>query len=389
MNVFISSVIGGLGEFRDVVDNAITTLGHNAIRAEDFNASPQSPRLACLQEVRDSGGVVLIVGERYGDIQQSGLSATHEEYREARNSHLPIIVMVQNNVNRETQQENFLQEVRDWASGLYTGSFNSTQDLYTNTIRSLHELDLQRAQGPVNTDETLSRALAELSQEDNLKLYNRTPANAWNHFQEPFVNRVTPQSASIALSLSCGPTTSILRPAQVESQDLKNSARDLTLRGNDPLFIIDDGAQTTVDDGNLIVMQKERFVRISEQGTITYVSIINHPGGLFVIIEENVIDEISRFIEFANSALDHLDDSNRLSHCGIAALLLNAAHSGWKTRAQHEQNPNEVVVHVPFSSRSIQPVSLSPPVFPRNELMPRKSDLAQDLTIKLRRMLYS
>ena len=48
MNVFISSVIGGLGEFRDVVDNATTTLGHNAIRAEDFNASPQSPdSLAC------------------------------------------------------------------------------------------------------------------------------------------------------------------------------------------------------------------------------------------------------------------------------------------------------------------------------------------------------
>ena len=76
MKVFVSSLIGGFESFRAAAASAISTLGHEPVMAEDFPASPDSPQTACLAGVRDSGAVVLILGERYGYVQASDLSAT-------------------------------------------------------------------------------------------------------------------------------------------------------------------------------------------------------------------------------------------------------------------------------------------------------------------------
>ena len=94
MRVFISSLITGFESLRDAAASASATLGHEPVRAEDFQASPDSPQQACLAGVRGSDVVVLILGERYGVVQQSGLSATHEEYRVARESR-PVLVFIQ------------------------------------------------------------------------------------------------------------------------------------------------------------------------------------------------------------------------------------------------------------------------------------------------------
>ena len=388
MKIFISSVIGGMESFRDAAAKAIQTLDNDIVRAEYFDASPQSPRLACLQAVQDSDAMILIIGERYGDKQGSDLSATHEEYREAGRMHLPVIVMVQEKVDRETSQNDFLREVREWEDGHYTGSFSSPEELYTNTIKSLHKLDMQQARGPVDENEILKRALVELSQEEQLRLYQKVQNRPWLKKQEPYFQRISPQSPQISLSLSCGPLTNILRPAEIESSKLRNNIREIALRGTEPLFTIDDGAQTNIDEGKLIIAQENRFARLDEYGTLTYVTTYQRPGSLLVIIEEDVEEEINRFIEFANNTLDHIDDSNRLSHCGIAALLLNATYSDWKSRSQYQQNPNMSSVPLAMSSQRMKPVTLSPPTLRRTELTSRKSELVEDLTIKLRRIFY-
>ncbi len=75
------------------------------IRSEDFGASPLSPQQACLAGVRESDMVILLLGARYGQKQESGLSPTHEEYREARDRQRPILVFVQGDVEREPDQE--------------------------------------------------------------------------------------------------------------------------------------------------------------------------------------------------------------------------------------------------------------------------------------------
>ena len=84
MKIFVSSLISGNESFRAAVAEAAQTLGYELIKAEDFSATTASPQQACLAAVRACDVVVLLLGERYGYTQPSGLSATHEEYREAR-----------------------------------------------------------------------------------------------------------------------------------------------------------------------------------------------------------------------------------------------------------------------------------------------------------------
>ena len=70
--------------YREAAAQAIRTLDHEPRMAEDYGASPGSPQETCLRGVRNADATVLLLGTRYGARQESGLSATHEEYREAR-----------------------------------------------------------------------------------------------------------------------------------------------------------------------------------------------------------------------------------------------------------------------------------------------------------------
>lgn len=141
MRVFISSVIDGMKDCRETVTQAIVALGHEVVRAEDLSASSDSPRVACLEKVRGSEAIVLILGKRYGVIQASGLSATHEEYSAAREAQKPVLVMVQQNVELELLQQEFVQEVQDWETGLYTDTFDTREQLLLKTVAALQQLE--------------------------------------------------------------------------------------------------------------------------------------------------------------------------------------------------------------------------------------------------------
>lgn len=106
MKVFVSSLIRGFEEFRGAAADAVTTLGHTPVRAEEFGASPASAQQACLAGVRDADLIVLILGDRYGYPQASGLSATHEEYREARDNS-PVLVFIKSGTDVEPAQAAF------------------------------------------------------------------------------------------------------------------------------------------------------------------------------------------------------------------------------------------------------------------------------------------
>jgi hypothetical protein len=92
--------------------------------AEDFRAQPRSSQIACLDGVRQSGAMVLIVGSGYGARQPSGLSATHGEYREAREG-CPVFAFTQQDVTRESEQQTFLEEVQAWDTGMFRESFST------------------------------------------------------------------------------------------------------------------------------------------------------------------------------------------------------------------------------------------------------------------------
>jgi hypothetical protein len=104
MRIFLSSVISGMEEYRAAARQGAETLGHTVTAAEDFGASPLSPQQVCLAGVRDADLVVLLLSERYGTPQGSGLSPTHEEYRAARGVK-PVLAFVQTGVTPEPGQK--------------------------------------------------------------------------------------------------------------------------------------------------------------------------------------------------------------------------------------------------------------------------------------------
>ena len=245
MKVFISSVISGMEAYREAAAQAVRALGHEVVRAEDFGAQPESPQVACLAGVRQADAVVLLMGERYGAPQSSGLSATHEEYREARERR-PVLVMVQDGVEREADQDAFVREVQDWAQGHYTNSFADPDRLRDAVTRALHDLELAHATGPVDPDEMLQRAIALL------------PDERHGHSG----------SARLALALTGGPVQTVLRPAELEAPALRERLQQMALFGESAVLTTQQGTETRIDQDMLIFEQPERSIGISETGSI-------------------------------------------------------------------------------------------------------------------------
>ena len=308
MKVFISSVISGMEKFRDAVDEAIGTLKHEVVRAEGFGASPASPRIACLEGVRSSDATVLILGQRYGDKQSKGLSATHEEYKEAREAQQTVVVMIQKDVSREPLQQKFIQEVRDWETGHYTGSFGTREELFRETIRVLHQLDLQKATGPVNSDEILQRALDQLPQPGQLHFVRRIPHGGPQHEKGYYLQKYSPQGPLLALTLACGPFQNVLRPAQLESLALSDRLLEIALHGPAAVFTTEEGTDAEVAGDALLLQQQSRAIHLYEDGSLSFAAILPRPTfGLSGIIEEDVSEEIDRFISFADEVLSYID----------------------------------------------------------------------------------
>ena len=365
MRVFISSVIGGMEEYRDAAADAIRVLRHTAIRAEDFGASPAAPRIACLNAMRSSDAVVLILGSRYGDTQESGLSATHEEYREARDTR-PVLVMVQKGVDFEPRQQEFRDEVQDWQSGQYTQFFNSSFELKDAVIGALHDLSISRATSSVDSDELLDLALENLEEEEG---YSSSPR--------------------LAVAMTSGPIQNVVRPAELESSDLKQSLIKTALFGPHPIFTHELGTNSQIDSETLMLGQDGRNIWIQEDGTIDLLAdMTRDTNGLNAIIEEDVKELIEAFIGFAVDVLDQIDDTHRLSHSVVVANLLHVRNIAWRTRQEHASNPNTITI--PWgrmSSSNVEPVHLTPYDKPRSALLPSASEIAEDLTVLLRRQI--
>ena len=142
LSVFVSSVEGGYEEYRGVAKDAIESLGHVPVLFEGVPASPESPQAACLTEVENSDVVVLLMGVRYGGVQQSGMSATHEEWVHARSIHKKVLVFVERVEDRETEQEAFVKTVEEWVDGHLRKQFSTPLELFSKIVAALRAREL-------------------------------------------------------------------------------------------------------------------------------------------------------------------------------------------------------------------------------------------------------
>lgn len=360
MKIFISSLINNMESQRVSAATAINDLGHEPIRAESYPASPDSPQSACLSGVRDSDLVILILGEKYGFIQDSGLSATHEEYREAK-ERKPVLAFIQTGVDFDKKQSAFVEEVQDWSSGQYTASFEDLSSLRSTITRSIHEWELSQASGPIDSEQTLSEALSLFAVEE--VSYGGLSPQLW-------------------VVVSGAPTQSILRPSELENKDLIDWLQREALFGKARVFNNGEGIKPSIKGHNLILKQLSNSVLINERGTISVrVALGTTTRGMMVIIEEDLLEKIICSLKYTSSVLDHIDSQSRISHVVIAAAVVNANYFAWKTRAEHHEHPNTASINM----TEPQVKHFNPPHKPRGSLRMQPENLAEDILALLKR----
>lgn len=143
--VFISSIQRDFGEVREAARKAVESLGMHPVMAETTGASPESPRRALLDEVRDADIFLLLLAPCYGEPGGSGRSPTEDEYAEAARLDKAILVLKQNG-EMEPEQGNFLARTRgSWDEGKLSGSFDGPADAGLEIVRALRAYEARQA----------------------------------------------------------------------------------------------------------------------------------------------------------------------------------------------------------------------------------------------------
>ena len=94
VNIFISSTCFDLSQIRNDIMQCIESLGHHSILSEQ-NGFPVNPNLSnvenCINAVKKEADIfVLIIGNKYGSILESGMSITNTEFMTAANKGIPV-----------------------------------------------------------------------------------------------------------------------------------------------------------------------------------------------------------------------------------------------------------------------------------------------------------
>jgi hypothetical protein len=367
MKIFISSVIGDFQAFRTAAAEAAESLDHEIIRAEDFAAAPSSPQIACLSGVRAADAVIVLLGGRYGEVQPSGKSATHEEFEEATRNR-QVFVFVQAGVEPEARQSELIKEARAWATGHYSGKFADANELRTLVTRALHRWQLSTVTGQVESEEIEMRALSGLPDDDRYRTSSR---------------------AAVALSVVGAPRQSILRPSELEASSFHRQLEQQALFGNPSIFETREGTDAGIEGHTLTLKQDNAYLTLAEDSSHLLVLPLSREErrGLDAIIEEDVVDRIRTGLQFSSQLLSTIDQTERLSSVGIAVGILNPGHGEWRTRAEHERKPNSMQM----SRMDESPVRavLSPAHRSRAAFRQQPEVIAQDLAVLLRRFFRS
>lgn len=138
MKVFISSVRRGLEAERDYLPDLVRALGHQPLRFEDFGAQDLTSRGACLAGVQEADVYLLLLGATYGGpMDDSGLSATEEEFNTATGRSLPVYVFKKREITPDPQQQGFLDRVGNYQEGRFWAEFADNAELGVAVTRAL------------------------------------------------------------------------------------------------------------------------------------------------------------------------------------------------------------------------------------------------------------
>jgi hypothetical protein len=141
MKVFISSVRRGLESERDYLPDLLRAIGHDPSRFEDFGARNATSRGACLDGVNQAEAYVLLLGPHYGDeMDDSGISATEEEFNVAQQRGIPILVFKKTGISHDPAQHRFIERLGDYQHGRFWATFEDDKTLGLAVAKALRGL---------------------------------------------------------------------------------------------------------------------------------------------------------------------------------------------------------------------------------------------------------
>ena len=346
-------------------------MGHEVLRSEDYGASFESPQRKCLAGVRDADAVLLLMGERYGEPQESGRSPTHEEYEEAKDRK-PVLAFVRQGIQPEDRQYQFLEEVRGWSSGGYAEEFSDEESLQGLVTRRLHEHQLSVAAGTADEGEMASRAAALMPPERGFH---------------------TSYGAALRIVVVGGPSQTVLSAAELENPTLERNLKQEALFGDTPVFDDSQGIRVKQEGRTLELEQDTASLLIDEQGSVrvTQPAADDSRGDFassMVLIEEDLQERVARGLRFAGRVLDYADPRGRISDVLVVAHLSGAGTKGWRTREEHSRsNPSGAVTIGMPQGRDPVEVRTDPAVRRRAALTHDADRIAREITVLFRRRM--
>ncbi len=257
--VFVSSVMDGYKEYRGAARQGIELAGCYPVLAEDFPAQGISPRNACIDGVQSADALVLLLGERYGWIGPSGRSATEEEYEEARQQQLPILVFVEaEDVLREPRQREFVRRIEDYVGGHFRKSFQEANDLRRFVREAIEAADLGGM--PSSLAGAESRIRASL---------NRRAEN-------------TQDGVWMQICWATERNEEVVDPVRLDDSAFKRSVQELAHVGDPPLFSYEQGKKVETTLSRLRVIQGDLQTSMpSEHATVLTI----HSDGTLAILQ--------------------------------------------------------------------------------------------------------
>ena len=177
--IFISSTYEDMLPYREAVADALTSIEHLPIGMEQFVSTPDRSLDVCLTDVRRCQLYVVLVGMRYGSIDdETGKSFTELEYEEALKNNIPVLAFVINEnecpvlpkfVDTGVSAEK-LKHFKNRLDERMTSRFTSVEHLKELVIRSVE------AQVKRTTEAKQAEALVSADEEDfvaGAKLFKR------------------------------------------------------------------------------------------------------------------------------------------------------------------------------------------------------------------------
>ena len=146
------------------------------------------------------------------------------------------------------------------------------------------------------------------------------------------------------------------------------------------------GTRIRVMDDVLLLEQESSSVSLNQAGDVRVVVPAMEQedrNPLSSLIEEEVKELLHTALRFTVGVLNQIDPVQRLGRVVPMAGLVGAGYMGWRTREQARRNPNSV--QMSMGAGDIAIVALSPPSIPRPVLGAKAAELAEDLTVLLRR----